>query len=123
MTNITPALLIGALLLSACGGKEEEEEVDPLCTSMTIEVTVIDAGGLPLADAAVELDNVACEGDGTSNVYTCSAIQNEAGRYQIVILHPNANAYSQLLPLPAPEAWCDTPVYQHSAQLGAMMGS
>jgi hypothetical protein len=113
--------IIAMAFAAACAG--EGDGKGDLCTELPVDVTVLSSAGEPLATATVEMDNVACTGDGTSNVYHCTAIQNETGMYQITILEPNHNAFSEFIVLPAPEDWCDEPAFQFSATLGVMMGS
>lgn len=116
-------MLIGAAFAIACNGKEEDETTGPLCTELPVQITVVNSSLEPVSDAVVKMDNVECTGDGTSNIYDCVAIQNATGQNQLVIIHPNANAYAEFLVLPAPEDWCDSPAIQHDVQLGVMMGS
>jgi hypothetical protein len=116
------AWMIGAMAFAVgCAGEKDEE--GELCTEMPVDVTVLSSAGEPVATATVEMDNVPCTSDGTSNVYHCTAIQNETGMYQVVALEANHNAFSEFILLPAPEEWCDAPAFQFTAELGVMMGS
>lgn len=113
---------IGAAALAvACSGKEAEE--GDICTELQVSVTVVSAAGEPLSTASVEMDGVECPGDGTSNVYSCTAIYDPLGSYQLTILEPNSNAFSQFITLPPPEEWCDGGPFPFDAQLGVMMGA
>jgi hypothetical protein len=114
--------IIGAMAFDvACSGEEGEE--GDLCTNLPVEVTVVNSAGEPVPTATVEMDNVACAGDGTTNVYQCTAVQNDTGMYQLTVLEPNSNAFSQFLVLPPPEEWCDAPPFAFDVELGVMMGS